>query len=809
MRSSVVDEKRLPGAEGRGKHEAVFQSSIVETGQQTAKLPSRSLSRHLTPVEGWLPLLLLVLALYSVVSSIIAANWVSHSMVLLWSPAFGLLIGLGVAKLPKLPQAVLHLGACLVGHWLAIFLTSVVAFHINWVLVLGGLRAAVTGTVVASVIPTSEVVFFFYLAFLCFFLGYFGSWLVYRAHLPWLVALVYCSILLVNLNYTKKDLTYLVIILAGSLILLIARVQLVSQIQLWVMEGLYTDTRWMRSMVRRCMQVATILTLVALLLSWLLPIQNQTTDGKVFWNQLNNAWNNILNGHASLQNIGSLTQSYQTPSNFFSDQLTISGNVRLPMGEVLYYTSTGLQPRYLEGFTYDNFDGHTWTTSLINNNAQNYSANASMPVDVDRTDNTQITTSITVVQPPGGPKHYIFGPPQPISFDTATALYSDGMTGAWVQQNPLVKKEHYTVISALETGNSAVLSGVPLPAAEPDVWHNDKNYSTLAMDYMQVPQDLSSNVQNVMKQWTQGATNAYSALKMLKSHLSDQTVFTYSVNNPAIPANTDVVDWLLQTRSGYCTYYATAMAVMARQLGIPTRIVNGFSQGHLDMARHVWSVDGQDAHSWVQAYLPSFGWVNFDPTPGFAPSAVPGSTAKPASTKTPARPTPVATATPLPAVVTPKNQPHPTPQPSIKPPVAHPAKGQSATVNQSVLMGLSILVLFVSIIIFLMAIASYWWRNLYAENSFVAALFWRLCRIASWAGLAPRSSQTPYEYSNMLGNHFPQQAPSLWHLTQLFVQERWGPTRQMPLVSENETKQHLASPLRSLFLRLLLRRVKK
>jgi len=806
MRSSVVDEKRLAGGAGRGTYEAVFQSRKIETGQQTAKVPSRALARHLAPVEGWLPLLLLAIALYSVVGSIIAANWVSHSVILLWSPILGLLIGLGVAKLPRLPQAVLHLGACLVGHWLAIWLTSAVAFHVDWVLVLGGLRAAITGTVVAGTIPTSEVVFFFYLAFLCFFLGYFGSWLIYRAHLPWLVALVYCSILLVNLNYARKDLTYLVIILAGALILLIARVQLVSQIQLWMMEGLYTDATWIRSMVRRCMQVATVLTLVALLMSWLLPIQNQTANGKAFWDQLNNAWNNILSGHASLQNIGSLTQPYQTPSNFFSDQLTISGSVHLPTGEVLYYTSTGMQPRYLEGFTYNHFDGHTWTTSLID--TQNYDANAALPVDVERADNTQVTTGITVTQPPDGPKHYIFGPPQPISFDTATGLYGDGTTGAWVQQSPLAKQEHYTVVSAMMTGNSAVLSGVPLPMVAPDSWRTDKNYSTLAMDYMGIPGDLSPDEQNTVKQWTGGATNAYSALNMLQNHLNNQAVFTYSVDNAPIPANKDVVDWLLHTRSGYCTYYATAMAVMARQLGIPTRIVNGFSQGHLDVARHVWSVDGQDAHSWVQAYLPNFGWVSFDPTPGFSPNAIPGPTAKSTSPSAPARPTPVATATPLPAKVTSKNQLHPTPPPSGKTGTSS-VKGQNVAVNQNVLMGVSIFVLLVSILIFLAAIASYWWRNLYAENGFVAAMFWRLCRLASWAGLAPRTSQTPYEYSNMLSNHFPQQAPSLWHLTQLFVHERWGPGRQIPLVTEDETKQHLASPLRSLFLRLLLRRVKK
>ncbi len=229
------------------------------------------------------------------------------------------------------------------------------------------------------------------------------------------------------------------------------------------------------------------------------------------------------------------------------------------------------------------------------------------------------------------------------------------------------------------TSDSALLSAVPLPAASQDFWHNDKNYASLAMDYMQVPQDLSPNVQNTMKQWTRGATDAYSALKMLEAHLSDQAVFTYSITNAPVPGNIDAVDWLLQTRSGYCTYYATTMAVMARQMGIPTRVVNGFSQGHIDQARHVWAVDGQDAHSWVQAYLPSFGWVNFDPTPGFAPNATPTSSKLPPSTKATPKPTPIIT--PSPAAI--KNQTHPTNLTDTNDPTTNQATSRKAKLCQS------------------------------------------------------------------------------------------------------------------------------
>ncbi len=805
MGSSVLDAKRSPGGENRdAKYEPVIQTQTLDLKRTTTrKLASRPTPRRLIPAEGWLPLLLLAIALYCVVWSIIAAEWVSHSLILLWSPAFGLLVGLIIAKLPRLPQAVLHLAACLIGHWLAIWLTSVVAFRVNWLLLLGGLRAAITGTMMTGTMPASEIVFFFYLAFLCFFLGYFGSWLVYRAHLPWLVALVYCSILLVNLNYVKQDLAYLVVILVGALILLIARVHLVTQIQRWTAEGLHTDVVWLRNMTTRCMQIASILTIIALLTGWMLPIQSQSASGKNFWDQLNNVWDNIINGRVTLQSIGSLTQPYQQPSNFFSDQLTVSGSVHLPIGQVLYYASSDALPHNLEGFTYNHFDGHTWTTSLTD--AQSFEANSPLPVDIMRSDYTQVTTSVTLTQPPGGPKNYIFGPAQPTGFNTPVIVYGDGMAGSWTQVKPLVKGERYNVISMIPTTDSNLLSNVPLPAVAPDVWHNDINYQRLAADYIQGPQDLSPNVQSTMKQWTQGATNAYSALKLLESHLSDQSVFTYSVSNTPIPAKTDVVDWLLQTRSGYCTYYATAMAVMARQFGIPTRVVNGFSQGHYDVTHHNWVVDGQDAHGWVQAYLPSFGWVSFDPTPGFAPEAAPHPTPSPTATKPPTKATPVVTPPPV-------SKPTPPPPARLPPPFkptnqSHPRA--TSPVDQNVLMGMSIAVLLLSMLVFLTAIASYWWRNLYAENGFVASMFWRLCWIASRAGFAPKSWQTPYEYSGLLSSQFPQNATPLLRLTDLFVRERWGPPAQAPSHVEEESVERLLPDLRHMFWQLMMRKVKK
>ena len=130
-------------------------------------------------------------------------------------------------------------------------------------------------------------------------------------------------------------------------------------------------------------------------------------------------------------------------------------------------------------------------------------------------------------------------------------------------------------------------------------------------------------------------------------------------------------------------------------------------------------------------------------------------------------------------------------------------------INQGMLMAVSILALVISLLVFLFALVSYWWRNLYANTTLVAGTFWRLCRIASWAGLAPRAWQTPYEYSQMLIQHFPQKATSLWHLTELFVRDRWGSPHHVPHAREEAVAEQLWPSLRTSLLGLFLRKIRK
>ena len=758
--------------------------------------PRRTFS--LTPGEGWLPLVLLAMAVYSVVYSVTIAITINHSSILWLTTAAGLLGGLLVAKSRYFPQPVLHVGACILGYWLAIFATSLLAYHVSLLEILSSLRTVIGNGFALSGAQDSAMVFLFYLAFLCFFLGYFGSWLVYRAHLPWLVALVYVSIMLVNLNYvSKRDLTLLVIFLAGTLILLIARVQLANQLTQWKHEGLYTDKVWLRGITSRFLRVAALFVLLILPFSWLLPIGNEPSAGVTFWNDLDNAWANLTHGNLpSLNDPGALFNPYDPPANFFGDQLTITGSVTLPNGPVLSYsTGSASQGEYLEGFTFDTFDGHTWTAQATAA-SESYGANALLPLDNRSASYNPLVSSITILQPPVGTKHYIFAPVQPGSFTVPVTIFTDttnSITTAWTQTAPLALNEHYQVTSEISAASPSDLEIVPFPRDGLDTWSSDPNYRVLRQYYLQTPADLSPEVLATAKIWTSGASSMYNALVDLQNHLSDPTTFTYSVTNPPIPSNVDVATWLLHTRRGYCTYYASAMTMMARLLGIPARMVNGFSQGHYDARQKLWVVDGSDAHSWVQVYFPGVGWVNFDPTPGFSLNAAgaPAPTPSPTSTATPraGQPTPTAQ----------KGQAGSHQTPTTRQGSANSGLAGGDLAGPNLFLAFSLFVLLCSLVILGLAIVRY--RSSRAPLAPVAAIYARLCRVAGLVGTPPRRWQTPYEYAFTLSQRFPQASLALRRLADLFVRERWASPQQAPAPREARELQDLWPRLRNTLLR--------
>lgn len=91
--------------------------------------------------------------------------------------------------------------------------------------------------------------------------------------------------------------------------------------------------------------------------------------------------------------------------------------------------------------------------------------------------------------------------------------------------------------------------------------------------------------------------------------------FGYTLNPRGIRPSDPVGSFLFRAREGYCAYFAAAMAVMLRTIGVPARVVNGFRNGEYNPVGQDFVVRARDAHSWVEVYFPGYGWATFNPTP--------------------------------------------------------------------------------------------------------------------------------------------------------------------------------------------------
>ncbi len=113
----------------------------------------------------------------------------------------------------------------------------------------------------------------------------------------------------------------------------------------------------------------------------------------------------------------------------------------------------------------------------------------------------------------------------------------------------------------------------------------------------------------------EGTTTPYDFVRRVQSFL--RRGFTYTETPPARPVPLDA--FLFDDKVGYCQQFSGAMALLLRMGGVPARVATGFSPGTLDTGRREYVVRDFDAHSWVEAYFPGYGWMTFDPTPAIAP----------------------------------------------------------------------------------------------------------------------------------------------------------------------------------------------
>lgn len=138
---------------------------------------------------------------------------------------------------------------------------------------------------------------------------------------------------------------------------------------------------------------------------------------------------------------------------------------------------------------------------------------------------------------------------------------------------------------------------------------------TLNPRYTSIPADLPPQIEAIAREWVANSTSDYDNILAIQNHLRGPD-FRYDASVPARDDQFTLLDFLQTTKTGFCQQYASAMAIMLRTLGYPTRVAVGFTSGDRSDADGLWHVTTDNAHAWVEVLFPTYGWLAFEPTPG-------------------------------------------------------------------------------------------------------------------------------------------------------------------------------------------------
>ncbi len=275
--------------------------------------------------------------------------------------------------------------------------------------------------------------------------------------------------------------------------------------------------------------------------------------------------------------------------------------------------------QYLAEISFDTYNGRTWSNSAVS--SSRLPAHKRM---VSETSSVRLVTQqITVVNPPGELQPYIFGAGQIASVDQATTVLINKKTGSQIAEllnngKSLAAGEQFTVQSYVSSASVAELisaSAILPPYAHPPA--PDDATSAIFQTYLQVPSNLDPRILEKALQVTTGAKSRYDMAVDLENYLRSNYTYNTTI---ILPSGQEGVSWFLfhSGKQGFCNYFATAMVVMARELGMPTRVVVGYTNGTFDAKTQDWVVHGSDAHAWTQIYFAGYGWINFEPSPSFS-----------------------------------------------------------------------------------------------------------------------------------------------------------------------------------------------
>jgi len=322
-----------------------------------------------------------------------------------------------------------------------------------------------------------------------------------------------------------------------------------------------------------------------------------------------------------LSNLGSLYQ--QAPAMGYSETVdlgSMAGVKKDPkvMLRVQPFDQSGKVMRvpsiYMRGTSLDFYDGKRWFKS-----ARATSMSAYMPptrhVSFMSRPSMKVSRFIQRVflEPDALPYIFSASYPYAFSFSQPYEMIIDNEANSVRLTRGMYEKISYIAYSLLEDEDARKNLSSQIQPPSDDLL-NSRFYARLSRLYLQLPRrGLDERISNLANEITKQAKTPFEQVVRIENFL--RTNYTYSLDFTEKGTEDPIVEFLFDRKTGHCEFFATAMAMLCRTIGLPARVVNGFYTDEWNNYGEYFIVRRQDAHSWVEVWFNETGWLSFDPTP--------------------------------------------------------------------------------------------------------------------------------------------------------------------------------------------------